>query len=49
VAAVEAAGGRLIVVDAIDDEAVRFYEHFEFTPTPVPYRLVMKPATQERP
>jgi ribosomal protein S18 acetylase RimI-like enzyme len=42
VAAVEAAGGRLIVVDAIDDEALSFYRHFGFTPTSIPYRLVMK-------
>jgi predicted N-acetyltransferase YhbS len=40
--AVEAAGGRVIVVDAIDDAAVGFYTHFGFTPTPVPARLVMK-------
>jgi GNAT superfamily N-acetyltransferase len=42
VAAVDAAGGRLIVVDAIDDNAVGFYTHFGFTQTPVAYRLVMK-------
>ncbi len=42
VAAVEVAGGRVIVVDAIDAHAVSFYEHFGFTSTPAPYRLVMK-------
>lgn len=42
VAAVEAAGGRVIVVDAIDDTAANFYKHHGFTATPVPYRLVMK-------
>ena len=42
VAAVEAAGGRFIVVDAIDDDALGFYSHHGFAPTPTPYRLVMK-------
>lgn len=31
VAAADVAGGRLIVVDALNDQAVRFYEHFGFT------------------
>jgi hypothetical protein len=26
------AGARLVVVDALDDEAQRFYEHFHFAP-----------------
>lgn len=42
VAAVDAAGGRLIVVDAIDDRAMRFYQHYGFKTTPKPHRLVMK-------
>lgn len=32
VRAAEIGGGRLIVVDAIDDEAYAFYEHFDFMP-----------------
>lgn len=46
VAASEIGGGRLIVVDAIDDEAQSFYEHYHFVP--VRYRerrLVMKVST----
>jgi GNAT superfamily N-acetyltransferase len=34
VAAGEAAAARLVVVDAIDDEAVRFYERFGFVAAP---------------
>ena len=35
-------GGRLIVVDAIDDNAAGFYRHYGFKPTPTdPDRLVM--------
>jgi GNAT superfamily N-acetyltransferase len=43
VSAVDIAGGRLIVVDAIDEAAARFYEHFGFqrVPKPIP-RLVMR-------
>lgn len=33
-AAGEAAAARLVVVDAIDDDAVAFYEHFGFIPAP---------------
>ncbi len=41
--AVEIAGGRLIVVDAIDDNAVRFYEHHGFRAAPSrPARLFRK-------
>ncbi len=29
-----AIAGRAIVVHAIDDDAVRFYEHFDFSPSP---------------
>ena len=40
VAAGEAAAARLVVVDAIDDAAVRFYERFGFIAAPDhPHRL----------
>ena len=43
VAAVELTGGRLIVVDAIDQAASDFYEHHGFRPVPGPApRLVMR-------
>jgi GNAT superfamily N-acetyltransferase len=46
VAASEIGGGRLIVVDAVDDDARRFYEHFHFTPVGIrERRLVMKVST----
>ena len=35
VGAVEIAGGRYIVVDAINDDAIDFYQHFGFTQSPV--------------
>lgn len=39
-------GGRVIVVDAIDDHAHTFYEHFGFKPIPeTGGRLVMKAST----
>lgn len=39
-------GGRLIVVDAIDERAAGFYRHHGFRPTPTdPARLVMKAST----
>jgi GNAT superfamily N-acetyltransferase len=42
-AAARRAGGRVVVVDAVDDEARAFYEHHDFTPLPSdPRRLVMK-------
>lgn len=42
-------GGRIIVVDAIDDDAQRFYEHHDFQPLPGnPQRLVMKLSTAAR-
>jgi GNAT superfamily N-acetyltransferase len=43
VAAVDLAGGRFIVVDAIDQPALEFYEHFGFVrvPEPIP-RLIMR-------
>lgn len=40
------AGGTLVVVDAIDDEAAAFYEHHGFERLPNnPMRLVMKVST----
>jgi predicted GNAT family N-acyltransferase len=46
VAASEIGGGRLIVVDAIDDEAQSFYEHYHFVPVKNrERRLVMKVST----
>jgi GNAT superfamily N-acetyltransferase len=39
-------GGRLIVVDAIDDKAAAFYQHHDFQPVKGnPHRLVIKVAT----
>ena len=44
--AIVIAGGRLIVVDAIDQPAADFYGHHGFKPTPAdPGRLVMKAST----
>lgn len=44
--AARSAGGRLVVVDAIDDNASRFYLAHDFIPTPnEPHRLVMKLST----
>lgn len=46
VAASEIGGGRLIVVDAIDDEAQSFYEHYHFVPVRNrDRRLIMKVST----
>ena len=43
VGAARAAGGRVVVVDAIDDGAAAFYRHHDFTPLPGdPRRLVLK-------
>ena len=40
------AGGRVVLVDAIDDDARAFYEHHDFQPIPdQPRRLVMKLST----
>lgn len=45
-AAIRIGGGRVIVVDAIDDNARGFYEHFGFRAIPGnPERLVMKAST----
>lgn len=45
VAAATNAGGRLIAVDALDDDAHRFYCHHDFQPIQGSRRLVMKIAT----
>lgn len=43
VSAARRAGGRVVVVDAIDDSAQAFYEHHDFAPLPgQTRRLVMK-------
>ena len=43
------AGGKLVVVDAIDDEAADFYEHHDFDRVPGnPHRLLMKISTAAR-
>jgi len=45
-AAARRAGGRVVLVDAIDDEARTFYEHHDFEPLPGrPRRLVMTLST----
>ena len=44
--AARTAGGRIIVVDAIDDRAAQFYLAHDFSPMPDnPHRLVMKLST----
>ena len=49
VAAARSAGGRLIVVDAIDDNAASFYRAHSFEPSPRnAHRLVMKLSTAAR-
>jgi len=46
VGAARTAGGKLVVVDAIDDAAVAFYVHHDFAPLPNrPDRLVIKMST----
>jgi GNAT superfamily N-acetyltransferase len=43
------AGGKLVVVDAIDDEAAQLYEHHDFVAVPGnAHRLVMKISTVAR-
>ena len=43
------AGGRFVIVDAIDERAAAFYTHHEFEPTPTnPLRLVRKLSTIAR-
>lgn len=41
------AGARFVVVEAVDEEAVQFYEHFGFTPIPGPNQLVQKLSSIE--
>lgn len=49
VEAARLAGGKLIVVDEIDDNAARFYRHHDFEPLPKGRnRLVMKISTAAR-
>ena len=49
VAAADVASGRLIVVDAIDDVAAKFYRKYDFQPVKDnPRRLVIKIATIRR-
>lgn len=46
---IEIVGGRLIVVDAIDERAARFYERYEFVRTPRDRgRLVIKASDAAR-
>lgn len=46
VTSAHAAGGKLVVVDAVDRDAARFYEHHDFLPVPGnPHRLVLKLST----
>ena len=48
-AAVSAAGGRLVVADAIDSGAAAFYEHYGFERCPdAPLRLVRKASDVAR-
>lgn len=47
--AAEAGGGRLVVVDALDDAAASFYRHYDFTPAKGnPRRLVSKMVSVRR-
>lgn len=47
--AARVAGGKLVVVDAIDADAAAFYRHHDFEPFPdQPNRLVMKLSTAAR-
>jgi GNAT superfamily N-acetyltransferase len=47
--AAETGGGRLIVVDALDDDAARFYRHHDFMPVKGnPRRLVLRIASIRR-
>lgn len=49
VEAARRAGGKFVVVDAIDDTAARFYVHHEFQPTPTnPHRFTRKLSTIAR-
>lgn len=47
--AARVAGGKLVVVDAVDEGAARFYRHHDFIPVPDdPRRLVLKLSTAAR-
>lgn len=49
VEAARKAGGRIVVVDAVHDDARAFYEHHDFQPLPgQPLRLTMKLSTAAR-
>jgi GNAT superfamily N-acetyltransferase len=49
VGAARSAGGRVVVVDAIDDNAASFYQAHDFQPSPTdPNRLVLKLSTVAR-
>jgi GNAT superfamily N-acetyltransferase len=49
VAAARSAGGRLLVVDAVDSDAADFYRAHDFQPSPTdPRRLIMKLSTTAR-
>lgn len=49
VQAARAAGGRLVVVDAIDEDAAGFYRAHDFQPSPAdPKRLILKLSTAAR-
>ena len=49
VAAARSAGGRLVVVDAVDEDAASFYGAHDFQPSPAdPRRLIMKLGTAAR-
>jgi GNAT superfamily N-acetyltransferase len=48
-AAARSAGGRIVVVDAIDEDAASFYRAHDFQPSPTnPHRLVLKLSTIAR-
>lgn len=49
VTAARSAGGRLVVVDAMDSDAADFYRAHDFQPSPTdPYRLIMKLSSTAR-
>jgi GNAT superfamily N-acetyltransferase len=49
IGAARSAGGRLVVVDAIDEKAASFYRAHDFQPSPTdPHRLIMKLSTAAR-
>jgi GNAT superfamily N-acetyltransferase len=49
VTAARTAGGRIVVVDAVDDQAAAFYRAHDFQPVPSdPHRLVMKLSSAAR-